>query len=261
MRSLPERFSAVGKKALVTGASRGLGQTISDVLSAAGADIVAVGRDVAALEETRKIVENNGRKCMTIAADLRAVDVGEKVVAQVSAAWGAVDILVNNAGICISGSLLDFSVDDWDASFNVNLRAAFLFARAVAPGMIAQKSGKIINLSSQISNFAMLDLNINAAFRCVRAVAPQMMEQKSGDIVITSSISGKVPMVSEPVYTASKHAVQAFVHTARRKLAAHDVRISAIQPGPVATPLLNDWDQERVKANLVSGGIMPGRGH
>lgn len=157
MRSLPERFSVVGKKALVTGASRGLGQTISDVLSAAGADIVAVGRDVAALEETRKIVENNGRKCMTIAADLRAVDAGEKVVAQVTAAWGAVDILVNNAGICISGSLLDFSVDDWDASFNVNLRAAFLFARAVAPGMIAQKSGKIINLSSQISNFAMPD--------------------------------------------------------------------------------------------------------
>ncbi|MEE8657824.1 Ribitol 2-dehydrogenase [Acetobacteraceae bacterium EV16G] len=102
----------------------------------------------------------------------------------------------------------------------------------------------------------MLDLNINAAFRCVRAVAPQMMEQKSGDIVITSSISGMVPMVSEPVYTASKHAVQAFVHTARRKLAAYDVRISAIQPGPVVTPLLKDWDQERVKANLESGGIM-----
>ncbi len=132
-----------------------LGQTISDVLSAAGADIVAVSRDVAALEETRKIVENNGHKCMTIAADLRTTDAGEKVVAQVTGVWGAVDILVNNAGICISDSLLDFSVDDWDASFNVNLRAAFLFARAVAPRMIAQKSGKIINLSSQISNFAM----------------------------------------------------------------------------------------------------------
>lgn len=166
MRSLPERFSISGKKALVTGASKGLGQTISDVLSAAGADIVAVGRDVAGLNETRRCVEANGRKCLTMAADLRDPDAGKKVVAQVAAEWGALDILVNNAGICISGSLLDFSPDDWGASFDVNLRAAFLFAQAVAPGMIAQKSGKIINLSSQISNFALPD---HAAYGATKA--------------------------------------------------------------------------------------------
>ncbi|SUX84950.1 short chain dehydrogenase [Citrobacter koseri] len=78
-----------------------------------------------------------------------------------------------------------------------------------------------------------LNLNINAAFRCVRAVLPHMIAQKSGDIIFTSSIAGVVPVIWEPIYTASKFAVQAFVHTTRRQVSEHGVRVGAVLPGPV----------------------------
>jgi len=92
----------------------------------------------------------------------------------------------------------------------------------------------------------MLNLNINGAFHSVNAVIPHMMERQSGDILMTSSVAGVQAIVEEPAYTASKHAVQAFVHTMRRQLAPYHVRVGAIQPGPVETPLADDWDQERL---------------
>ena len=91
----------------------------------------------------------------------------------------------------------------------------------------------------------MLNLNINAAFRSVHAVLPHMIEQKSGDILFTSSIAGVVPVVWEPIYTASKFAVQAFVHSTRRQVAQHGVRVGAVLPGPVVTALLDDWPKAR----------------
>ncbi|MGK8579232.1 SDR family oxidoreductase [Klebsiella pneumoniae] len=75
-----------------------------------------------------------------------------------------------------------------------------------------------------------LHLNINAAFRCVRSVLPHLIAQKSGDIIFTSSIAGVVPVIWEPVYTASKFAVQAFVHTTRRQVAQYGVRVGAVLP-------------------------------
>lgn len=102
----------------------------------------------------------------------------------------------------------------------------------------------------------MLTLNINAALHSARVAMAPMMKQGSGDIVITSSVAGVVPVMVEPVYTASKHAIQAFTHTCRRQLAPHGVRMSAIQPGPVVTPLIDDWDPERRKAALENGGMM-----
>ena len=76
----------------------------------------------------------------------------------------------------------------------------------------------------------MLNLNINAVFRTVHAVLPHMVERKTGDIIVTSSIAGIVPVVWEPIYTASKHAVQAFVHTVRRQVAKHGIRVGAVAP-------------------------------
>jgi len=102
----------------------------------------------------------------------------------------------------------------------------------------------------------MLDLNINAAFRSVRAVLPQMIEQQSGDIIMTSSIAGLVPVVWEPIYTASKHAVQAFVHTVRRQVARHGIRVGAVAPGPVVTALVSDWPKEKLEDELKKGGLI-----
>lgn len=102
----------------------------------------------------------------------------------------------------------------------------------------------------------MLNLNINAAFRSVQAVLPHMVERKSGDVIFTSSIAGIVPVVWEPIYTASKHAVQAFVHTVRRQVAPHGVRVGAVAPGPVVTALISDWPQAKLDEAMASGALM-----
>ncbi|MQB40734.1 SDR family oxidoreductase [Rhizobium sp. ICMP 5592] len=102
----------------------------------------------------------------------------------------------------------------------------------------------------------MLNLNINAVFRCVHAVLPHMVERKTGDIIVTSSVAGHVPVVWEPVYTASKHAVQAFVHTVRRQVSKHGIRVGAIAPGPVVTALLKDWPQENLEKAMAAGNLI-----
>jgi ribitol 2-dehydrogenase len=102
----------------------------------------------------------------------------------------------------------------------------------------------------------MLDLNINALFRSIHAVLPHMVERKSGDIIVTSSIAGLVPVVWEPIYTASKHAVQAFVHTLRRQVAKHGLRVGAVAPGPVVTALLKDWPKAKIEEEMAAGGLM-----
>lgn len=105
----------------------------------------------------------------------------------------------------------------------------------------------------------MLNLNINATFRAIRSVLPYLVARKSGDIVVTSSIAGLVPVVWEPIYTASKFAVQAFVHTVRRQVAPDGVRIGAVAPGPVVTALLKDWPKAKMEEALANGSLMQPR--
>ncbi|HZZ13404.1 MAG TPA: SDR family oxidoreductase [Paraburkholderia sp.] len=130
---------------------------------------------------------------------------------------GGLDIFHANAGAYVGGDVADGNPDEWDR---------------------------------------VLNLNVNAAFRSVHAVLPHMVAQKSGDIIFTSSIAGMVPVVWEPIYTASKFAVQAFVHTTRRQLAKHGVRVGAVLPGPVVTALLDDWPKAKMDEALASGSLM-----
>ncbi len=102
----------------------------------------------------------------------------------------------------------------------------------------------------------MLNLNINATFRTIHAVLPHMVERGTGDIIVTSSVAGLVPVVVEPIYTASKHAVQAFVHTLRRQVAKHGIRVGAVAPGPVVTALLSDWPKAKLDDALAAGSLM-----
>jgi len=102
----------------------------------------------------------------------------------------------------------------------------------------------------------MLNLNVNAVFRSVHAVLPHMVERGTGDIIVTSSVAGFVPVVVEPVYTASKHAIQAFVHTLRRQVAKHGIRVGAVAPGPVVTALLSDWPKAKLDDALAAGSLM-----
>jgi len=130
---------------------------------------------------------------------------------------GQLDIFHANAGSYVGGEVIDGDPDAWDR---------------------------------------MLNLNINAMFRSVHAVLPHMVSRKTGDIIVTSSIAGLVPVVWEPIYTASKHAVQAFVHTVRRQVAKHGLRVGAVAPGPVVTALISDWPKDKLEQELAAGGLM-----
>ena len=156
-----KRFSLEGRTALVTGATKGIGLETAKVLADAGADIAAVGRDAAGLEEVSAAVKAKGRKCVVITADMVSIDGPVKAAREALAAFGTIDILVNNAGVALIDTLMDAKVEDWDTTMAVNLRAPFLLAREVVPGMIARKRGKIINISSQAG---VVGLDAHAAY-------------------------------------------------------------------------------------------------
>ncbi|MBB4509520.1 SDR family oxidoreductase [Rhizobium leguminosarum] len=141
----------------------------------------------------------------------------ERMMPEILEKAGQLDIFHANAGSYIGGEVLGGDPDAWDR---------------------------------------MLNLNINAAFRSVHAVLPHMVERKTGDIILTSSVAGMIPVVWEPIYTASKHAVQAFVHTLRRQVAKHGLRVGAVAPGPVVTALISDWPQEKLDEALAAGALM-----
>src|SRR5580765_1847535 len=142
------RFSLQGKRALVTGASRGIGAEIATVFADAGADVAIVGRDAKGLDATRQAIADKGRRCVAIQADLGTVEGPRTAGARAIELLGTVDILVNNAGVFHRESLLDTTVEHWEETQAVNLRAPFLLGQLVAQGMMAQQRGKIINISS-----------------------------------------------------------------------------------------------------------------
>jgi ribitol 2-dehydrogenase len=102
----------------------------------------------------------------------------------------------------------------------------------------------------------LLDLNVTATFRCIRAVLPAFIARRGGDILLTSSVAGVVPVAHEPVYTASKFALQGFVHSLRRQLSPHGVRVGAILPGPVSTALLTAWPEAKRREALETCALL-----
>lgn len=168
-------------------------------------------------DSLRSICSELGANAFPLAADLTNPASVSMMMPQILERFGKLDIFHANAGSYIGGQVVDGDPDAWDR---------------------------------------MLNLNINAAFRSVQAVLPHMVERKTGDIIMTSSIAGLVPVVWEPIYTASKHAVQAFVHTVRRQVIKHGIRVGAVAPGPVVTALISDWPQEKLDETIAAGGLM-----
>jgi 2-deoxy-D-gluconate 3-dehydrogenase len=166
MPEFTQRFSLTSKRALVTGASKGIGREICRVLADAGADIVAVARDRAGLRDVKSMVESMERRCLVIEADLATVEGPQAAARAALDAWGAIDILVNNAGVTAVESILEAKVESWDWIMAVNLRAPFLLAQALAPKMIERRAGKIVNVSSQTSDVA---LDNHAAYMASKA--------------------------------------------------------------------------------------------
>jgi ribitol 2-dehydrogenase len=158
-----------------------------------------------------------GPRALPVVVDLTDPTSVATMLPRILEKFGRLDIFHANAGAYIGGEVVEGDPDAWDR---------------------------------------MLNLNVNAAFRSVRAVLPHMVERKTGDIIMTSSIAGLVPVVWEPIYTASKHAVQAFVHTVRRQVARHGIRVGAVAPGPVVTALISDWPKAKLDETIAAGGLM-----
>jgi gluconate 5-dehydrogenase len=147
----PPDFRLTGRRALVTGSSQGIGLALAGALAAAGAHVILNGRDPAKLATAADILRTSGNASI----DTAAFDVtDEAAVNSAAAAFEAIDVLVNNTGINIRNPLEKTTLADWDTVIRTNLTSAFLVARAVAPGMIARGSGKIINICSLMSELA-----------------------------------------------------------------------------------------------------------
>ena len=154
-----------------------------------------------------------GPQALAIPTDLT---VGSEVVAMVEqtlAHFGRVDVLFANAGIYIPGKVAEGDPNAW-----ANL----------------------------------MDVNVNGVLRCVHAVLPTMQAQRSGDILVTSSISGFIDIHWEPVYSASKHAIQGFVHTLRRQVAPFGIRVGAIAPGMVANELWGFSEADKIDERIAA---------
>ncbi|MBL0388733.1 SDR family oxidoreductase [Tumebacillus sp. ITR2] len=144
-----ELFNLKGKKALVTGGGRGLGEQIAHALAEAGADVIVCSRKVENCEEVaREIREATGQEAHALALDVTNPESVKEATAQALELFGQIDILVNNAGVSWGAKFFDMPLDKWNQVMNVNATGAFLMTQALAQGMIARKSGRIVNVAS-----------------------------------------------------------------------------------------------------------------
>ncbi|MCH8917406.1 MAG: 3-oxoacyl-[acyl-carrier-protein] reductase [Alphaproteobacteria bacterium] len=141
-------FSLEGRKALVTGASGGIGGAIARAFHGAGAEVVVSGTRVDALES---LAADLGRGVHVVAADLAAAGSAERLVAGAEQALGGIDVLVNNAGLTRDGLTMRMKDEDWQTVIDVNLTAAFRLSRAVVRGMMKVRWGRIISITSVVA--------------------------------------------------------------------------------------------------------------
>jgi NAD(P)-dependent dehydrogenase (short-subunit alcohol dehydrogenase family) len=144
-------FDLTGRVAIVTGASRGLGQTFARALARAGADLVITSRTLASLAPFQAEVESLGRRVVPLALDVRSEESISAMTREAATAFPRIDILVNNAGCNVRKPAVDITWDDWNLVLDTNLRGAFFVAQSAARLMIPHGRGRIINVGSLTS--------------------------------------------------------------------------------------------------------------
>jgi len=218
MSGILEQFRLDGKTALVTGAARGLGQGMALALAEAGADIVAV--DILPADDTRKHVEELGRKCATVTGNLGDRASIPSIIAEAKKLSGHLDILVNCAGIIRREAFENFSEKDWDDVMGINIDAVFFLSQQfIREALARQGTAKIINIASMLS------------------------------------FQGGIRV---PSYTASKSAVQGLTRLIASELGGRGINCNAIAPGYMATdntaPLRADADRSAsILARIPAG--------
>jgi 3-oxoacyl-[acyl-carrier protein] reductase len=183
--------------ALVTGAARGVGEAIALRLASLGAHVLLTARDTERLNDVRDQIQNAGGHATVLPCDLTDASAIARLGEQVSRDFHRCDILVNNAGIALpSAPLHEVAPEDWDRLFATNLRAPYLMIRALAPLMIAARSGHIINISS---------------------------------------LAGRNPLPNNAAYAASKWGLNGLTYSVAEELRHYNIRVCAIAPGSINT--------------------------
>jgi NAD(P)-dependent dehydrogenase (short-subunit alcohol dehydrogenase family) len=144
-------FDLTGRVAVVTGTSRGLGQTFARALARAGADLVLTSRHSNSLSGFSSEIQSLGRRTLTLELDVRSLESIQNFAGTAEKEFGHVDILVNNAGCNVRKPALDVTWDDWNLIVDTNLRGSFFVAQALARGMVKRRYGRIINVGSVTS--------------------------------------------------------------------------------------------------------------
>ena len=194
-----ELIDLSGRRALVTGAARGIGQGCAIELARAGADVILNDKPGgASLTETAEAIRSLGRRTWTIQADVFDPEQCEQLVADAIDAAGAVDILISNPALGIRGHILDFSVQDFDRVVDATFKSGFHLSRAVARHQVERGAG--------------------------------------GKILFISSVCGELPLERNAPYGAAKAALNHFTASLAVELFAHRVNVNAIEPGWIDTP-------------------------
>lgn len=195
--SNPYNFCLEGKVAIVTGASRGIGYSIADILSGLGSKVMLHDIDGPALTDALQKLEGKGKEVLGCQGDISLEADIQELVQETIKAWGRIDILVNNAGIGGIGKfLLELSVAEWQQMINVDLTAVFLSCRAVIPQMIQQKRGSIINVAS---------------------------------------VSAQMGVAGSTHYSAAKAGVIGFTKALAHEVAQHRINVNVVSPGLIDT--------------------------
>jgi 2-dehydro-3-deoxy-D-gluconate 5-dehydrogenase len=213
-------FSLDGKRALVTGASRGLGRGMALGLAAAGADVVCADLGGLAADETATQIRDLGREAWSVAADLSDREQLLAMADEAERLAGRIDILVNNAGIIVRHPAAEYPLEAWDKVMRINTDAVFELCQRFGRGMVERGYGKIVNVASLLSF--------------------------QGGILV-------------PSYTASKHAVAGITKALANEWARHGVTVNAIAPGYMATDNTQALRDDETRSREILGRIPANR--
>lgn len=212
-----------GQKALVTGASSGIGRGVAQALAAAGADVVVnYLADPQAAHQLVDEIKVGGTNAMAIRADVSREDEVRSLFKEMLGAWGAIDILVSNAGLQRDAAFTEMTLEQWNTVLGVNLTGMFLCAREAAREMIR------------------------------RGIRPEV-SRAAGKIICMSSVHEVIPWAGHVNYAASKGGVSLLMRSIAQELAPHRIRVNSIAPGAIQTPINRAaWETpEALKALLT----------